>query len=226
MNPQISKCGTSGLNLINTKLNSNNEIKELPLINWLKMQGKQDKMFIDIGSGTGSYTLILHDLFSSVIAFEPDRAKYYSMCGNLALNINGDINIKTYNIAISNFNNEDKILYTYNDDFKSISHHLGNVMKREPVLSRSLDSYMYSDVGFIRVAVNCHEENVLLGMLITLERSDWPTILFDLKVTQHNIFIGRLAEYRQKLFELLEKINYKIITIRGCPNHILAEKNR
>ena len=70
---------------------------ESGLIDWSKQFCSKDRIFLDIGSHTGTYAISLADHSAGVYAFEPQRMTYYALCGSVALSNKTNIHY-IYNI--------------------------------------------------------------------------------------------------------------------------------
>ena len=62
-----------------------NGLFECQLIEWCKQFCSKDKVFLDIGAHSGTYTISLADCAKEVYSFEPQKMTYYSLCGSVAL---------------------------------------------------------------------------------------------------------------------------------------------
>ena len=77
----------------------------------------------------------------------------------------------------------------------------------------TLDSYELSNINFIKIDVEGHEEKVLRGGVQTLERNQWPPILFESWPERMTNVPAK--ELRESLFAFLASLGYTITQILG-----------
>jgi FkbM family methyltransferase len=188
----------------------NNGLFEKHLIDWSKQYCSKDKNMIDIGAHSGTYSISLADNCKHVYSFEPQKMTYYSLCGSVALS--NITNITCINIGLGS---EEQIgKNTLNivslDGGGSTLHTSNNILRTEEIEIKTLDSYNIENIGFIKMDVEENELNVLKGSLITLQKSNYPKILFESNTIN------------ETLFNFLKNLNYNIIEINGCRNMYLA----
>ena len=82
----------------------------------------------------------------------------------------------------------------------------------EEIQIKTLDSMNLENIGFIKMDVENNEENVLRGGFETLKKSNFPSIMFECND----------REQHSSLFEFLENLGYKIVTLMGARNMFLA----
>lgn len=189
---------------------------ESQLIEWAKQFCKPDKLFLDIGAHTGTYSISLAGHCREVAAFEPQKSTYYALCGGVAMSNLSD-KITCHPVGLGS---EDQVGF---QTLKIVSNDGGGsslrpaeherTLREETVEVRTLDSYGFNDVGFIKMDVENNELNVLRGALDTLRESNYPTILFESNGSNPALF-GFLKE----------ALKYKIVPVGGIPNMFLACK--
>jgi FkbM family methyltransferase len=191
---------------------------ESPLIEWSKQYCNPNKVFLDIGAHTGTYSICFARLCQKVYSFEPQRQTYYALCGSVALsNIKNvecinvglgspeQVGIKTLNI-ISNDGGGSSVQqqpsYT-------------PVLATENIEIRTLDSFGFVDVGFIKMDIEGNELDCLRGSVETIQRCRHPTVLFESNSTENT-----------ELFNfIINVLGYShILTINGVSNMYLAVK--
>lgn len=84
------------------------------------------------------------------------------------------------------------------------------MLQTEEIEIRTLDSFNIDNISFIKIDVEDNELQVLMASQMTLERSSYPKILFEMNIKN------------AKLIDFLEQLNYNIIPINGYNNMFLA----
>lgn len=173
-----------------------------------------EKDFLDIGAHIGTYSWLVAPYFNHVHSFEPNKEIYNYLCGNIALR--GLSNkMDTYCLGISD--KEDMLTY-YERSSDGGGNGFEEIQSNEPTKVRgklqvkTLDSFNFTNVGFIKIDVEGHEKNVLLGAKDTLKLNNYPPILFESwapgEHPEHNQ--DYVANLRKELFEVLEDYGYTI----------------
>ena len=187
---------------------------EKNLIEWSKQLCSKDKNVLDIGAHTGTYSLCLAPYAKHVYSFEPQKMTYYALCGSVALS--NATNITCHQVGLGSESQVGiKDLYIRSQDGGGSSVHLlgDPVLTSEKIEIRTLDSYKYDSIGFIKMDVEDNELFVLQGAAETIQRSGNPKILFE---SNHE---------NRPLFEYLTNVlKYRsIVQIGGVSNMFLAE---
>lgn len=189
---------------------------ECQLMEWSKQFCKPDKLFLDIGAHTGTYAISLASKCREVVAFEPQKATYYALCGSVAMSGLSD-RITCHRIGLGSDDQAgEQVLKIVSNDGGGSSlapaeHE--TTLREESIEVRTLDSFGLKDVGFIKMDVENNELNVLRGALDTLRESGYPSILFESN------------EANPALFGFLkEALQYKIVPVGGMANMFLACK--
>lgn len=173
--------------------------KELNLLQFLI---DPEKDAIDIGANKGVYTRALARLVPLVHAFEPNPKIYQIFCAGCP------INASTYPIALSDASRTDQLLIPFNPKRKTYSNQGASLSRvkvsgqhaKIEVTSRTLDSYQFSNVGFIKIDVEGHELSVLAGAKNTLAKNK-PTLMVELEERHTGFEI-------QELIAEVEKYGY------------------
>ena len=183
------------------------------LINWASQMCSKDKVFLDIGAHTGTYTIGLASKCKQVYSFEPQKMTYYALCGSIALsNLNNVICIQSGLGSLEQVG-KTTLNIVSNDGGGSTIHSPENttILRTEDININTLDSFNINNIGFIKMDVEDNELFVLKGAVDTLHRSNYPKILFEMN-KQNN-----------ELINYLKNLKYCIISINGYPNMYLAE---
>lgn len=181
--------------------------------------------FVDCGAHVGSWTLIMATHFREVYAFEPQRLVFQQLCGNVALN--GIENVFAYNVGLDRFAGEmtlhrpgvDRGAATARPELLANYPEIGPVTE-EIVPVFPLDRYkgLLTDVGLVKIDVEGIELRVINGAVEMLIANDLPKMIVE--CWSHDW-------YRQEkawLIERLHEIGYRVVSINGYTDVILAEK--
>lgn len=185
------------------------------LIEWSKTFCRKDKVFIDIGAHTGTYSISLSSSFNAVYSFEPQQMTYYALCGSVALSRKNNIKCLQYGLGSPEQVGKQALKIVSNDGGgSSLFQGQSPVLREEIIEIKTLDEFEIENIGFIKMDVEENEMNVLKGAINTLRKNNYPTILFE-------------SNYEnQPLFDFIKEIGYKdVIQIRGYPNMYLAVSN-
>ena len=204
-------------------------LPEFSLIEWCKSTfGQRDKLFLDIGAHVGTYSWGLAPYFQHVHAFEPNREAYNCLCANSYLK-GTTHRITTHCLGLSDQNSLQTYYLRSNDGGGNGFTYLGNDRDHASVArtleTRTLDSYGFDNIGFIKIDVEGHEKQVLQGALETLERNNYPTFIFESWASWRDTHDKVPAsQLRAELFDYIQSLGYKIVTIHGYEEIFIAEK--
>jgi FkbM family methyltransferase len=176
---------------------------------------REGKDVIDIGAHIGLYTVKLAKVARRVHSFECSPKSYNFLCANILLN---DLSYKvtTYNTALSNKTGTTK--YFIRDPQDGGGNGISEFEKdaNTPTIDVpmvQLDSFNLSNIGFIKIDVEGHEEFVLRGAIETLQRNNYPPILFESWPERYTDVPAK--ELRTRLFQFIESLGYTIIQVQG-----------
>lgn len=197
---------------------------ERSLIEWARGLLKPDKLFVDVGAHIGTYSLSYAKSVRGVVAFEPGRDAYYSLCGGIVLS--GANNVTAHQVALGSVGRPRGRMQPFvvphsGGGLSTLRTDLppGAAGAREEVLVRSLDSFgLGAEVGFIKIDVEGSELSVLRGAEGTLRSSGWPPILIE--VWQE----GWFEADRNAIYGWLSERGYRMTTIAGYPHMIVADR--
>ena len=197
---------------------------ECQLIEWSKQFCSKTKIFLDIGAHTGTYAISLCSVSKNVVAFEPQRATYYALCGGVAASgLSDKIDCKQFGLGAEEQVGTQILKIVSNDGGGSslapAEHE--NVLREETIEVRTLDSFNIRNVGFIKMDVENNELNVIRGALNTLRESGYPPILFESNGPNPALF-GSNGSNPALFGFLKEALKYKVITVGGVSNMYLA----
>ena len=199
----------------------NNGIFEYPLITWCTQFLDKDKLFIDIGAHMGTYSIILAQNSKHVYSFECQSKTFECLQKSISLN-SLESKITPVNCALGE--HEDTLILTKVSkdgggstlDSNAAKHGPSN-LGTEEVIVKPLDSFNLTNVGFLKLDVEGWELEVLKGAEMTLQLSGYPKFIFE--AWPDNWYM----EKRQRLFDYISSLGYKIVPIAGVNNMYLAE---
>lgn len=128
---------------------------------------KENDTVIEVGANIGTHTQIFSKLvgdFGKVLAFEPQRIVFQTLCANMALN--SISNVYTYQMALSSENgylNIPDLDYSKKNNYGGIS--MENIKKGSRVPKLKLDGFIneINNLKLIKIDVEGMESDVILG---------------------------------------------------------------
>lgn len=179
---------------------------EQSLIDWFAQFCSKDKVFLDLGAHSGTYSVSLSKYCKEVHSFEPQRMTYYSLCGSVALS--HAENVHCHQVAIGSPAQVGKQclnIVTLDQNVQGAP-----ITGTEIVDVVTLDSFAIRDVGCIKMDIEGNELEALKGAVNTLRWSNYPPIFFESNTEN------------KELFSYLQSIGYSIVPINGYANMFLA----
>jgi len=133
------------------------------------------RIAIDVGANIGMYTVYLAKLFNTIYSFEPIPALANDLAASKIKN-----NF-VYNVGLAEENSKRELKIPYNNITREAlyawayfnSEHIERLfLKGESIIvdCRTLDSYCFSDVDFIKIDVEGYELNILIGAKDTINK--------------------------------------------------------
>jgi FkbM family methyltransferase len=158
-----------------------------------KVSSERNGRALDVGGHLGSVTLGLATLFKEVVSFEPNDFNFKILKANVA--INGLQNVRLFNSGV--YSRETKLALGEQEkqeiaistnasgEFDGHSaNNLGAYLFSEQEngvfehAARTIDSYHFEDVSFIKIDVQGADGEVLMGALETIRRCR-PVVVFE-----------------------------------------------
>ena len=198
-------------------------------INWaFDNYAKEEKEIIDIGAHIGMYTTKFAAKVKQVHSFECSPKSFNYLCANIALQ-QQDYKVTKYNVALSDKEGHTKYYIRDPNDgggngISCFNSDISNNVASIDVPVKTLDSYGLTNINFVKIDVEGHEEFVLRGAVKTLEENNYPVVLFESwpECCEPRVPAKQL---RASLFNFLESLEYKIIQVRGGTDDMfLAER--
>jgi FkbM family methyltransferase len=173
------------------------EIKEL--------QQFVEGVVIDVGANVGSHSVNWAKKAQIIHAFEPHPNTFNNLCANLLLHMSR--NVSPYQIALGAYNGDAML-----DDFDLTQKHfsmgafVGQVGEHSiKVPMRTIDSFNFAPVHFIKIDTEGGEYEVLKGANVTLQRES-PIVFVEIHLTH---LIEPIIEFmKERGYETLEFISY------------------
>ena len=163
------------------------------------------KVALDIGANQGSYSIKMIDLASSVIAFEPNYCLGKEIKEIIRVLC---LPVEWLNIALSDDNTTVEMRVASQapglgtiEQANSLQYPHELIFDKFTVETKCLDDYNYSNIGFMKIDVEGHENSVLRGAARTIDRNRCP-ILIECE-NRHNP--GAI----QELFNYMHRHNYR-----------------
>ena len=151
---------------------------ELPLLPALC---RKDAIALDIGANEGFFAHHLLPLAKSVIAFEPLPQMLARLRGNYAEKM------EIHGVIISNKEGQGELKYPAGGymsatiaESNSAALESGRVIETVVAPMKTLDSFKLTNIGFVKIDVEGHEEAVLHGGLETLKREK-PNLMIEIE---------------------------------------------
>jgi FkbM family methyltransferase len=188
---------------------------------------REGKEVIDIGAHIGIYTVEMAKIAKRVHSFECSPKTYNYLCANILLR-DLSYKVKTYNTALSDKKGITK--YYIRDPKDGGGNGISGFEKDRDtptidVPMIELDTFNLTNIGFIKMDVEGHEEFVLRGAVKTLEQNDYPPILFESWPERYTDVPAK--KLRESLFQFIESLGYKVIQVHGGTDDMfLATKEK
>ena len=200
---------------------------ELQTVSAELLGGCSNGIVLDIGANLGSYTVPVakahpHLTFHS---FEPQRIIYYQLCANVFLNRLD--NVFAYQYGLSNAEwAEPMVMPDYAEEHnigafsvdprvRETGYEVVTEGATEWINCVKLDTLELKNIRLIKMDVEGHELEALYGAHKTLEKNNFPPIIFE-------AWTWKFLEKRAKLMAYLEDLGYTITNVGQ--NNIAVKK--
>jgi len=166
-----------------------------PELHLLPFLVNRNKQAIDIGANKGVYTYLLARIVPFVHAFEPNPKMFSVLVKGLPQNA------KAYDTALSDESGSGELLVPLSGRKKAYSNQGASLSRQKvsgehgvvQIETRTLDSYTFDNIGFIKIDVEGYEHAVLRGAEETLARCR-PTLLIELEERHTGVAIESLVK--------------------------------
>jgi FkbM family methyltransferase len=164
---------------------------------------------LDIGAHTGTYSVCLAEHFKHVYSFEPQKSTYYALCGSVALSNKKNVTCYQVGLGSSDQTGSQTLHIISEDGGGSTLFSHDQTRCTEEVEIRTLDSYPFDNVHFIKIDVEGNELNVLKGGIQTIQKNR-PIILFECNCKN------------DELMDFLKNFGYRITQLSNYSNMFIA----
>lgn len=156
---------------------------------WAMPHVKRFRTYIDIGASVGNTSVPYIDTFQQIIAFEPNPESFEKIKLNEKLVV--------YKYALSDQEGMSKLIVpqeTLNPEHGSIASRRNSEWKGPTfdVETKTLDSFNFTDVDFIKIDVEQGEYEVVMGGMNTILKFK-PVVMFENKRNENDPLIEVFA---------------------------------
>jgi len=208
----------------------NTGLYEKGFINWsVENFAKSDKEIIDVGAHIGMYTIEFAKKAKRVHSFECSPKSFNYLCANIALR-QCDYVVNKYNVGLSDHEGSAKYYIRDSKDgggngITYLPYDTKNNVPTIEVPIKKLDSFGLTNINFIKIDVEGHEENVIRGAEKTLVENDYPKILFESWPERMDNETCPAKKIRESLFSYIRSLEYKIVPL-STDDMFLAERSQ
>lgn len=203
-------------------------VYERDLVDWAGQFIAPHSHFVDIGAHIGSWTLLLAKQAQQVTAFEPQKMRYYQLCGNIAVNNLDNVTAVHCGLTSEETRGKKMTLYKFRNDSGS-STLRSDIAQRsftettptgqELVELKCLDDFQLNNVSLMKIDVEGFELEVLKGAKQTLARCR-PYIVLELWAKEW------FKSSREETIEWLKSHGYHVENISNYPDYWLASPEK
>ena len=198
-------------------------IYERSLIDWVASLIDPTKIFLDIGSHVGTYSLTLANHCAGVHSFECSPKTFNHLCANIALRQLDSV-ITPHRTALGRCEGVlDYYLYSNDGASDSCISFTNRPATAVKVPVATLDSFHLDNIGLIKIDVEGLEQDVLEGGRETLKRSGYPRILFESWRPQRESEGIPAVRLRAELFDYIRSLGYHITPVNGWDEMFIAD---
>ena len=187
-----------------------------PESRWLKVIGPCRGIALDVGANYGHYSYVLSKLYSKVIAFEPNSSAAACLAAWKCAKV------ELVHVGLSSQEGEATLYIPVTNGFQMSG--WGSLDRDNcstavdavnlTVRLRTLDSFAFKDVGFIKIDVEGHELEVLKGAAETITACK-PHLLIEVRQNESSVH-ELLATWGYESCRLNQ-----LVGVRGSPANVI-----
>lgn len=201
---------------------------ERGVINWVSETFiKPDAVFLDIGAHVGTYSMVCAKKALHTYSFECSPRTFCYLAANIALH-KLEYKVTPISSALGDHNGTVNYFIRTEDGGGNGVKYLSDAdstTKKVSVELKTLDSFGLTNIGFIKIDVEGFEKEVLMGAKETLQKSNYPPILFECWGEWKEREGVPANEIRNSLFEYVRGIGYTIQPVVNALDTWLALKS-
>jgi FkbM family methyltransferase len=197
---------------------SNHGYWENNLIKYAETHLKDDSVILDIGANIGTWSIPLAIKQRKIYAFEPYDSSFNALCGNIFMN-EKEPHVYPRQCALTDNVSAQKTLILPEICNQGGCKLVDGVETLKRYEMRTIDSFCFERVDFIKLDVEGHELNVIRGGVETISRCK-PVIFFECWDSTSTHWNG-IPNTHHELMAYVELLGYvvKKVNIDGCDNY-------
>ena len=167
------------------------------------------RVCLDIGASYGWMSIPFSQNFDSVHCFEPFNPVYQCLKTNISnINVN---NITTHNVALGHENITTNLTNKPNTGGNALILQLSDAdTDVVEIQMKTLDSFNFTDVDFIKIDTEGSEHFVIRGAVDTIDRCKPQIIIVEI----HSHRTDRSKQSRQEVIGTLRHLGYELLDVR------------
>jgi FkbM family methyltransferase len=182
-----------------------NGVYELPTseLVWRLLKDSPNALFVDVGANIGYYSLLARKRLGNdgvVVAFEP----LPDIHEKLIMNLHG-MNVSAHQYAVSSSNGQATLSIPKGSDSNdgiSTLQDCVDAIDSITVQTISLDDFLDKEIHILKIDVEGHEYDALLGAKSLLARGKIRNIIFEDHDIEHSAVVTLLTSFGYKIFSI------------------------
>ena len=189
------------------------------LIKYAEKYLTDNSVILDIGANIGTWSIPLATKNRKIYSFEPLDSSFYALCGNIFINSKEKIIHPYHTALIDDPNKKTKLFLPESINMGGCKLIDSEFDCTERYNLRTIDSFKFEKINFIKLDVEGQELNVLKGGAETISKHR-PVIFFECWAINSNHW-KHIPNTHTELMEYIKSLNYKInkINIDGNDNY-------
>lgn len=190
------------------------------LIKYAEKYLNDDSIILDVGANIGTWSIPLAIKNRKVYSFEPYDSSFYALCGNIFINKKENIIIPNHVALIDDSNKKTCMMLPETVNIGGCKLIECSEINNEQKYSlRTIDSYEFEKIDFIKLDVEGQELNVLKGSIKTITKCK-PIIFFECWSVDSNHW-NNIPNTYYELFDYIKSLGYIVnkVNIDGNDNY-------